>query len=167
MLEPVAAIGLAASIIQLFNFVKDILSNSYKIYASADGMLVENTDLESICKRLDALCLQMQKHEPEVRPRKSAHGPSEAESQLQLLSGEARARAKELMQMLESLKTTSKGSAWESVRKALASAAKSKDLELLEDRLGRVRGQIDSALVVALRYVYKERCFLDENVLIF
>jgi hypothetical protein len=151
MLEPAAAIGLAASIVQLFNFVKDILGNSHKIYASANGLLVENTDLETICTRLEALCLDIQKHTPEVPSLTSAREPSEADSQLQALTGEARARAKELIQVLESLKTTSKGSAWESVRKALASAAKSKDLELLEDRLARVRGEIDSALLVTLR----------------
>jgi hypothetical protein len=158
MLDPASAIGLAASIVQLFNFVKDVLGDSHKIYKSANGTLVENMDLETICKRLEALSLEIQKNTPEVPARKL----SEADSQLQTLTGEARTRAKELIQMLESLKNTSKGSAWESVRKALASAAKSKDLELLEDRLGRVRGQIDSVLLVTLRYVYKERCFLGK-----
>jgi len=59
MLDPLAALGLASSIVQLISFTSDLVAKGRDIYQSSDGTLVENLELEAITKSLEDLSLEV------------------------------------------------------------------------------------------------------------
>jgi hypothetical protein len=55
MLDPLTALGLASSIVQLVTFMGDLLSKSRAYYNSVDGSLIEQLELEAITVNLQKL----------------------------------------------------------------------------------------------------------------
>jgi hypothetical protein len=151
MLDPASAIGLAASLVQITSFVKEILSDSHELYLSADGALVQNLELEAVCRRLDGLVLNLDKKAARVANRGSQ--ATEIDQQLATLSLETQKITKEFLGRLEKLKLNVGDNKWKTVRRAIESVVKSKDLELLANRLSKHRDQIDTALLLSQRYV--------------
>ena len=47
MLDPASAIGLAASVVQIIGFTKNILNKSHELRTSAKGVLVQNAEIET------------------------------------------------------------------------------------------------------------------------
>jgi len=59
IMEPIAALGLAANIIQIVDFSARMLSRTKEIYNSANGTLKIFTDLEASAKTLEELSSQL------------------------------------------------------------------------------------------------------------
>jgi len=55
MADPLTALGLATNIIQLIDFTGDLISKTWEVSKSADGILVENLELEAITSSLQQL----------------------------------------------------------------------------------------------------------------
>jgi hypothetical protein len=52
MADPLTTLGLASNIVQLISFTSDLISKGREISKSADGVLVENLELEAITSSL-------------------------------------------------------------------------------------------------------------------
>jgi HAMP domain-containing protein len=146
MLEPASAIGLASSIVQLVHFTKDVLSRSHELYTSANGSLVDNSDLEIVTSSLGRLLTNVNNRAP-------AHNDASTgtASELEMLSQELGQITQELLVVLKSLKVDSGNHAWSSIRQSLRSLWHERDLLKLEQRLERFRGQVDTTLLISLR----------------
>ena len=114
MLDPLTALGLASSIVQLITFTSDLVAKGRDIYQSADGALVENLELEAITKSLRDLSL-------EVEPPVSGGNLTKVDRQLQQLCTGCRKVADELLDVIQKLKTHGPHKRWTSFRQALDS----------------------------------------------
>jgi hypothetical protein len=170
MLDPLTAVSLAASIVQLAHFVRQTFSDAHEIYKSVDGGLVRNAELELVSRRLRELANELQTRMPEEveelkkipdqkpLPTKQELAAIDAwnrrvaiDNQLLELVSEAQSISSELRSQLDKLK--SRGGQWASIRKAILSAWTQADLKKCEDRLEKIRCEIDTNLLASGRYV--------------
>lgn len=59
-MEALAALGLAAAVVQFVNYSTGLVSKGRQIYYSSTGALAENTEMEEASKRLQALTEPLQ-----------------------------------------------------------------------------------------------------------
>ena len=157
-IDALVALGLAANVVQIWQFVRNTFDDAHEIYNATNGVLVRNQDLESISRRLVELTQSIRAGVPSEKQdalnyddlRNKAR--NDTDRQLLELADEAAKISETLQGTLNKLKTTS-NSKWQSVRKALLSAWKEKDLRELESRLDSVRQQMNTTLLVNLRYL--------------
>lgn len=86
------------------------------------------------------------------------------DGQLKELSVSTTNLAKVLLQKLRRLKIHHGDGKWKSFRKAVTSVLESRELEALEDRLDRNRKQIDTALLISLRYITFNKSCLSKDL---
>ncbi|KAI0377709.1 hypothetical protein F5Y04DRAFT_171563 [Hypomontagnella monticulosa] len=145
-MDPVTSIGLASSLVQLISFTGDLISKSREIYRSAEGNLVENSELSVIVKTLEAQNRRIAAQAASLRLSSS----EPAKHLLQLCDG-VRKLTQELITTIEQLKLNSAGGRWASFFQALKSVWKEQDIADLLRRLDRYRQQIDSVLLEVLQ----------------
>ena len=146
-MDPVAALGLASSVLQVVNFTGGLISKSRQLYQSASGNLVENDELEAVVRTL-------QSHSRRIAMQLGGQkGKSQSEKDIVALCEGVRELCVQLIDTVESLKvvTNSKAPRWESFRQALRSVWKESEISNLMDRLERYRNQIDSILLANIK----------------
>lgn len=152
-MDPITALGIAGSVVQLVDFGIKVVSKSKKIYRSGDGTLERNHDLESVAS--DLLVIQT-KLRQSLRPLESQGPLSEDDHALVKLSESSSDVASELLERLNKAKVEGRFQRWKSVRQAVKSITSKKDVDELADRLMTLRGQLDLRIVIGLRYVQKD-----------
>ncbi|KAF2118290.1 hypothetical protein BDV96DRAFT_643543 [Lophiotrema nucula] len=146
-MEVTTALGVAAAAVQFVQFTGDIISKSRELYASVDGSLVAQNELDTISKSLSKLCTGFR-----AFSKKPTYGLTDPEKQLSSLCKDCVRVADELDRMISKLRVEGpKNRKWKSFRQALASVWSEKDIEQLSLRLGRYREQIDTTLLFTLR----------------
>ncbi|KAH6876597.1 hypothetical protein B0T10DRAFT_497781 [Thelonectria olida] len=145
-MDPVSAIGLASSLVQLVTFTGDLLSKTRAIYHSADGSLQEHGELEAITRALES-----QNRRIAVQSSSLRLGSLETTKDLLTLCDGVRDLTRELTKKIDALKAHDSGSKWDSLRLALKSVWEEKDITDLVRRLERYRQQIDSILLASLQ----------------
>lgn len=161
MLDPSSAIGLAASLITLLNFTKDVLSRSQELQKSINGGLVRNTELQAVMERFGDCILQFKKEShPSVRRvivgdvaagfDRNENQADAFENELMQLAEEVGKIINQLMQALEALKSSSPTSRWTCIRQALMTMFKERELVHIEERIDRYRKQIDTTMLAAI-----------------
>lgn len=156
MLEPLIAVGLAADVLQIGDFMRKTLSDAHDIYKAADGASVRNKELEAASNRLQELMIELRSQNTIAsngRPDKGAFYDgtiSELDRQLLALIQEADNIAKELQILLDSLKRKD-GWKWASIRAAVRSAWSQDKLNDFERRLDEVRQAVNTNLLVSMR----------------
>ena len=169
-MDPLTALGLASNIVQFVDFASKLISQSHEIYRSADGALEDNVALEHVAKNLSKLGNELKSKRADITTgrkalawggewaRKDGSVISEPEKvtaagkQLQQLSKDCSAVSNELLQELEKLKIKGPHKRWESFRQALNSVWSQEKIRALETRLEGIRKQLDTTLLVCLRY---------------
>ncbi|KAF2260634.1 hypothetical protein CC78DRAFT_555500 [Lojkania enalia] len=151
-MDPLTALGLATSVIQFVQFAGKLISESQEAYESASGMSCRNINLENIANDLLNLHHQLLKDASRT-PRAKL---SAAEEHLQRLTRESIQVAERLIRVVQGLKSRGGNKRWKSVRHALTSAWKQKDIAALQTRLVEIRQQLDTALLICLRLFVKE-----------
>jgi hypothetical protein len=153
MLDPLTALSLASSIVQLVDFCKELVTDGVELYQK--GRLSENGELETATMRLIQLTKAL------VIPQPSNVGPgmppeplSESESNLRRLSGECRVLGAELISKLEAVKADKPQDWVESFRKAARNAKNNGKVQNLEKRLKTLQDQLNLHLLAVLRYVF-------------
>jgi len=141
-MEIVAAIGLAGNIIQFVDFCGKLISKTAEIYKSGAGALVENVDIETATDDLALLSTTLQD---------SAN--SADDTALRELCQSCNIVAKKLLSALNKVKVRGKQQKWKSFRKALRSVWSKEDIASLEQRLARLRDELNLRVVVDLRSV--------------
>lgn len=149
LMDPATAFGLATSVIAVVDFASKVLSKTYRIYSSTNSAVDNDFILESIAKNFGALSNDASLwNSSQPRWRKSA-----AEKQLAALNHDAQEVAQKLFDATTKLMSMPRTTRWQSFVHALKSVWNEGDIRLLEENLDRIRKQVDTALLMCLRYV--------------
>lgn len=162
MLDPSSAIGLAASLVTLIGFTKDVLSKSQELHRSINGDLVQNTELRAVMERFGDCMLQFRN--TTLCKRKyfenlgegfdsDTNGVDQFEVQLLKMAEDVGVIIDQLMQALQKLAVSSPESKWSCARQALTTVFKEPELREFEERIDRYRKQIDTTLLLSLQLV--------------
>lgn len=144
-MDPVSAIGLASSVVQLITFSTDIISKSREIHRSAAGSLVENVELETIARTLQSQSRRLAVHASKDR------FPSVTSKDIVACCEQVRKSSKKLIDIVEGLRGDAASSRWKSFYQALKSVWKEQDIADYLRRLEMHRRQIDSLLLMHLQ----------------
>lgn len=146
-MEALAAIGLVGNIVQFIGFSGKLISKSVQLHHSSNGALQENVDIENAAKHL----LQLNRKLKEA-------AISVDDGALQTLCLCCRESAIDLLEALDKIKVKGKQQQkWESVRKALRSVWSREEVKELEQRLGKIKDDLNFHVVVGLRQVISRR----------
>jgi len=154
-MKPIPAVGLASSIIQIVDFSVKILSKDHKIYQPTDGSPVENhTLLQDVAKNLFRLSLNIDQNDLKklnADPKRPKF--SDAAEQLLKFSDDTKLLTTTLIDAV--LQAQARGSfsdpKFQTVREALLTVWKKKEITGLKKKLKNVRKEVDASLMVALR----------------
>ena len=145
MADPIAIIGLAASIVTFIDFGTKMVSAAISLRDSPDGTIPEAEELNLIIQDIRSLSSEIQERMP-------TKALSEDERRILLMVSKCNELAAELMRILDKLKIRDK--TWsktvEAFRVTLQAAWKKKDVESLQQRLRALerslRGSLNRAL---------------------
>lgn len=159
MLDPLAALGVASSVIQFVDFGIKLVSDGAELYEK--GRLGNNDELELITKDLTRLTQDIV---TSTQPGQAQNGkpPSKDEIALRELATSCNEIGEQLLNLLESLKVQKSGNMLEdgvaSFRKALRSARKKGQIHNVEKRLKKMQGQLNTNILELLRCVSYTSC---------
>jgi hypothetical protein len=156
-MESIAALSLASNIIQVVDFSARIISRTHQLYTSSDGKLEEHAVLETAIKNVSELYedLRASPTADDVR-RLSA-----SDRQLMKLKTESEAVVEDLKEWLEHVQPKAPRRSWRNIYEAFKTVRKEeelKEISTLASKLDNLRKQVDSAILISLRYVVT--CFL-------
>ena len=148
VLEALAAVSLANSIVQFVDFSSSLVAGSWKLSQSTSGLSARNEGLQIITEHLESLSQSLL-----VLPDTA----SEADKAITKLATLCNAEAKELLSVVEGLKA--KGSsarnrpyrAWQSFSHALKSQWKENRIKDFQSRLSGFQSQLILHLVALTR----------------
>ena len=141
-MEALAAVSLAANILQFLDFTRDTISKSRQIRAFISGALKEYADLEDLTTHLKNLSGRLQSSSEPV------------DLVLEQLCSKCVEVAEELLEALESLRVKGENTRFQSLRKALKVLWGREKLRILEERLAGFRHELNLHITVELRYHY-------------
>jgi hypothetical protein len=149
-MDPITALGVASSVVQLVDFTQGLIRSTYEIYKSPTGSSEASSDLASIATSLKTLNEDLSQS---VRRATVSTGnkPSNTDLELLKLCRNCNGVANKLLSALQKLKTQ-KSDVWHSFMGALHTVWKEKELSLLRDSLETYQWQISTRVNVSVRY---------------
>jgi hypothetical protein len=146
-MDPLTALSVATSVIQIVDFGSKLVSRASEIYRSAEGFSVSSSALKATTTDLKGLLVRLQ----DSLPLDTTNIPLTAEEvSLQALAKGCGEVARELLTRLEKLKSNKAGK-WESIRLALLSVWSEKEIQEASARLELYQRELDTSLLVSLR----------------
>jgi hypothetical protein len=159
-MDPISAMGCAASVIQFVDFGRKLVSGSLEIYRSADGMSAEHVSIGDISKGLSELIIPLRArsdtrldHVRNANKNRSKEKLSVAEKELNRICKDCDDVAQQLLQELDKIRLHGRHRKWRSFRHALGNMWNQSQITALEKKLERIHKQVDTTLLVCLRYV--------------
>ena len=154
VLDPLTALGFASNLVQLVEISIKLVSKTRSIYESANGTLIDNSELETIAKDLAQLTNQRVANSSKS-PMLSSKSTGAFETAFDDLSRSCDQVAGELLIALQKVKVEGKGKhrTWKSFRQALKSVWTKEQIDSIARRLANLRAQLDSRLLFSLRSV--------------
>ncbi len=146
-MEPLSAVSLAGNLIQFVEISSSLVSGALDLYASADGASAINVELETITEDLVGICSSIHRPRNLIEEKQMP----KAESDLLKLSRSCLKLGNEFVQVLQNLKVKGRNRKWSSVRQALRSMWKEKDIERYRKRLESYRSEIACHLLFELK----------------
>lgn len=138
-MDPLTVVSLVGTIVQFIDFGSKVISQSAELYHSSTGRLEQNADVETATNDLVRLKGQLDASRPD--------------NDLQELCDACGKIAAELLEALNGLRVSGGGRRWQSFRKALKSIWTKDKIEQLENRLTKLREELNLRIAVGLRYV--------------
>ena len=148
-MEALVAIGLAGNIVQFLDLTARIVSSGIEVYHAGDGASTINRTLATMTEYLNQLCKGFADLDSAVDNRPTAPN----DPQLLVLARSCQELGQELLKTLEDLKIKGKHRKWSSVRQALRSAWKDRDIQRYHRQLSDFRSLITLHLLTRLTYV--------------
>lgn len=139
-MDPLSTIGLVGNIVQFVDFGSKLISKSVELYQSTEGALDENLGAETATNHLKDLNEKLKND-----------AKSTGDTTLKDLCEACDQVARELLEALDKVKVKGKHEKWKSIRKALRSVWSKEHIEELEQRLARLRAELNLHLIVDLR----------------
>lgn len=143
-MEALVVVGLVSNIIQIVDVSSKLLLSSKEIYRSSSGVLTEYADIETAATHLVSL-------NNKIKDSISAT----SDNALKRLCESCSSTTDELFAALNMVKVEDKNSKWKSIRKALRSIWTKEKITALEERLARLREEVNLHLILNVRYVSK------------
>jgi hypothetical protein len=141
-MDPITAVGFAASILQFIDFSWGVITGTYEVYKSTLGTTHENAHISTVVDDLeratDGLISDVE-------------GKTKNEKELCKLADKCHDLSQDLLKILKKLQVSEKNSKWQSLKVKVASVRKEKEIASIEDRLDRYRSQILIRLNFMLR----------------
>lgn len=164
-MEPLSALSIASSVFQIVDFSAKIIAKAKEIYQSAEGASTANSFLEDTTSNLTEITAGLARElwKNSRTASNSKQGKKTAEEQLVKLAEESRTIAASLLQKLNQLKLADGGGRWKALQQAFRIAFAQKEIDALTMRLDSLQKQVDTALLISLRYeckTYHPKCLL-------
>jgi hypothetical protein len=150
MAEAIAALSLAANIVQFIDFGTKVLSNGYSLYKSGPGRNVrgENQEIKIITESLNQLVQGLASSKASTNP---SSGVSQTEINLSKLAAQCSDIASELLRAVGKLDVQGKAGKWDSFRAALKSVLAESKIEKIRQRLDKFRQEIVVHILACFR----------------
>lgn len=146
-MDPVTAVGLAASIITFLDFSWSLVTGAKELHQSGNGTTKQNARISEIIGDLKEYSLDLASGGGGGG---GASRPSKHERALRALADSCCSLSKELEGILIKLRVT-KNSKWQSLVTSWASMRKKDEIASIEARLGEYRSQMNARLLAMLR----------------
>jgi hypothetical protein len=148
-MDPLSALGLAASVVQFIQFGGSLVSKSHEIYTSSDGKLAANIECETATTRLIGLTNRLKDSLRDA----GSKGQSADEFAIEAICGDCIEISKELLAQLKKLvlEEKHKWRKWKSFRQALKSVWSKEGIDKIAGRLATFRQELVSHLIVSTR----------------
>ena len=145
--DPVSAIGLAGTLVQLIDFGRKLLCESHQIHASPTGVSSRNEELENAAQTLLSLDGNVE-HSLQSKGRATSANDQE----LRRLGQNCHLISLELLTTLDKLRVAgSKHRKWRSFQQAFKSVLSNDEINDLLRRMQESRQQLDSHMLACLR----------------
>ena len=144
-LESLAALGIAANIIQFVEFGHKLFSRSRELYKASDERVEESVELEIISKALKRL------RDDLVAIPSSTTPQSQAEADLLPLTERCQSIANELLVALNELQVNGGKGKWQCFRSALKRIWKSHEIDEMARKLDSICGHLTNCLMNILK----------------
>ncbi|KAI1323378.1 hypothetical protein F5Y16DRAFT_412669 [Xylariaceae sp. FL0255] len=145
-MDPISAIGLASSVVQLLDFAGKLVSKSKEIYRSGRGSLVKHDEIEAVTKTLET-----QSRRIALQANSFQRSSSETGRDLLELCDGVRTLSRTLITTIDSVRCGEGSGRWTSFLQALRTVWKEKEITDMRERLQRYRQQVDSLLLTGLQ----------------
>ncbi|KAL1613149.1 hypothetical protein SLS60_001381 [Paraconiothyrium brasiliense] len=147
-MEPLSALGLASSVIQIVDFSGRLLAKSREIYTSAEGTIEEHGLLEESANNLAELSVALSAplHGIEKQRLQSRQKVHAADRQLLRLCTDCKNVTTRLLAELDRLKSKGPHGKLKSVQQALRHMGSQSEILNLKGKLDDIRKQVDTAL---------------------
>ena len=144
-LESLAALGIAANIIQFVDFGCKLFSESRALYKASDKRVEESVELEIISKALKRLSDDLGAIPSSTTPQ------PQAEAELLPLAKRCQTIADELLVALNELQVKGAKGKWQCFRSALKRIWKSQEIENMARRLDSICAHLTNCLINVLK----------------
>ncbi|KAF2793356.1 hypothetical protein K505DRAFT_337878 [Melanomma pulvis-pyrius CBS 109.77] len=142
VLEALAAVGLASNILQFIDFGCNLLAETRQIHSSTSGASDKNIELEQTAEKLIHLSASISTI--------GLNRASALELRLRNMEAEIVKIANELLGAIDKIKLQTQHGKLRSFVHALRQVWKSRDIEKMAERLGRLQSQLNTHLLVML-----------------
>jgi hypothetical protein len=132
-MDPVTAVGLAASLVTFIDFSWGLVLGSYRVHNSTTGTTAENAHISTVISDLQEVTEGLYC---------DFKAGSKHEKALYKLSKDCLNLSRDLLKILEKLRVKEGDSKWQSLKTTWASMRKEKAVASVEKRLGDYRMQI-------------------------
>lgn len=143
MMDPIAALGLAANIVQFIDFSWKLVYDAKDLYESSTGASADHNILLSVSS--DIIHFNNKLSAPST--------PGAIPDSIRALASQCKKVALELLRVLETLKVEGPHKKWKSFMQALRSVWKKEQIQSLVERLGKLRNQMQLQLQLSLMLV--------------
>lgn len=147
MAEAVAALSLAANILQVLDFGKQFAIAGYAIYHAGPGSVEALSDLQSSSSRFHSVLTELQKGAARAPTSNVANG----EDGILVLASKCSGVLKQMLESIVSPGSLEKGGKRDAAKAAFKLGWKKGDIESLQKRLDQFRDELTLHLVVSLR----------------
>lgn len=142
-MDPLSAVGLASAVVAFIDFSWDLVTGTWEIYHSLDGVATENARLEDVMDDLESLTQALEADFP-VK--------TKAEKNIQHLAQDCKEDAKTLKGLLDEMKAPGRRRLfWKSLNAKWKSILNKDDVARLKSQLQDSRAEIQLNLSVILR----------------
>lgn len=153
MLDPFTSLGVAGNVLQLITFAHGLVSESKRIHASVNGLLIENREAKEVAEDLQKLTATLSDSQQKWIPADESGVWDEDESELRNLCDNCYAISTELVFRLQRLQVDErfgKRSRIKSFKQALVTVWQKDALENVAQRLERYQDQLNTRILVHL-----------------
>lgn len=147
-MDPLSILSLAGSVIQLIDFSSKLVSKGYKIYNSANGLLIDYADLSSAATHLLRLNEQLKQS---VAGNSRIRNPDPTHTTLLEVCDSCTLVARQLITAIDQLRVRGRRTRWKSVRQAFKSIYGQHVINEMKAKLESHRKVLDTCLLLALK----------------